>query len=116
MSNYKQATVAGESWQRAHTVVVANPYDGTPVIDFREEEIVLLADGRSLKTDKDHLVRELPPEVMGTTFELRNPDTGELLNQTATFADVAVMLHSLYYHLANERDTPPVQVEEEPQV
>jgi hypothetical protein len=41
-------------------------------------------------------------------FPLVNPETGEPLGQTMTHAQLYVALHSLYMHLAQERDAAQV--------
>lgn len=103
MANYKQTTVAGESWVRARCVVIANELGQTPVIDFREEKVTQLADGSVIKQHLDHLVKELPPESFETVFNVLDPVTGAVTG-TAKFQDVYILLHSLYYHFATERD------------
>ena len=42
--NYNQTTVAGESWQRAHHVVIENPLNGTPKLTFGEQKVFVLGD------------------------------------------------------------------------
>lgn len=102
--NYKQTAVVGESWVRAHRVVIDNTYDKTPIIDFAEEEVTALASGTVVKRELDHLVQMLPGEAMQTTFAVLDPLTSEATGEVATFMDVYVLLHSLYYHFANARD------------
>ena len=42
--NYNQTTVAGESWQRAHHVVIENPLNGTPKLTFGEQKVFVFGD------------------------------------------------------------------------
>ena len=42
--NYNESTVTGTKWQRACRVVIENPYNQIPSINFIEEEIVNLGD------------------------------------------------------------------------
>lgn len=44
MSDYKESTIAGTSWQRACRVVVENPLNGTPSILFVEEQAINLGE------------------------------------------------------------------------
>ena len=58
------------------------------------------------------MVEEVTPEKYTTEFPLLNPVTGEQIG-TAKYQDIYVMLHSLYYYLADVRDSyvPPVFVD-----
>lgn len=104
MSNYRQKEILGESWIRAYQITISNHYNSTPSILFSEEELVVL---------NDHIVRGQLNSSVGeyfrtdnaqTEFEVRNPETGESFNSTATYQDFVVLLYSLYRHLTDIRD------------
>lgn len=101
MSNYKQAALTGDEWQRASRVRIENPYNGTPAIVYDEEVIAALSNGVTVNTPVGHLRQEMTDPATG--FPLVHPVTGDPLG-TAHYGDLHVMLHSLYLHLAAQRD------------
>jgi len=108
MINYQQTTVAGESWIRAKQIVIHNPYAETQSATFLEEKVVNLSDGTVLKNDYSGLSEIFDANNATETFDLLNPETGTVIG-SATYQDVYVMLHSLYYHAAIKRDAAQVQ-------
>lgn len=99
MTNYKETTVAGQSWVRSHRVIIDNPLNGVPEINFLEEKVV--DTGTVVKTAISSL-----QEIMtnpAQTFNLYDANGVKTLN-TATYADVYSMLRSLYLTLAAKRD------------
>ena len=104
MSDYKETTVSGSSWQRCHQIVIDNPRGGVPTVRFDEEEVLALAD-QEIKRPMGQLALPFDP---ARTFVLRNPVTGEVIPDAAsTYGDVYVLLYSAYMAAALERDTPP---------
>lgn len=103
MPNYNESTVTGTRWTRSNSVRIFNDYQSTPQINFAEEEIVSLGDGEFLKKPKGGIGTLLTPENIITEFNLLNPETGDTIG-TGTYQQVYVLLHSLYLHLAAERD------------
>lgn len=85
--NYNQSTIAGESWQRAKSVHIDNPFNGLPSINFVEEKVFVLAD----KTINE------PLGSLATTFDAANPQHGQLY----------YLLNELYTVLREVRDNPP---------
>lgn len=43
-TNYNESDVLGTKWQRACRIIIDNPYNMTPSINFIEEEVVNLGD------------------------------------------------------------------------
>lgn len=106
MSDYKETTLSGSSWQRCHQIVIDNPRGGVPTVRFDEEE-TLAINGDEIKRPMGQLALAFDP---ARSFDLRNPITGELIPGAAsTYGDVYVLLYSAYMAAALERDTPPVQ-------
>ena len=105
MPKYNESTVAGESWKRAFQILIENFYGGVPKIRFSEEEIFVTTDGRKAGSFNGEGIEEyFTNENSLTQFQLRNPETEEYIDQYATYRDLYVLIHSLYFHLANIRD------------
>lgn len=85
--NYKETTVAGDSWQRSHHVVIQNPLGGLPSITFGEEKVFVLGD----KT-----IKEFVGQQLSVTFDATND------KHLALYA----ALNELYTELRDARDTP----------
>lgn len=100
MPNYKETTVSGSSYTRAHRVIINNQYQSVPTISFQEEE-VLNVNGQVIQQQKESLSENFTnPD---TVFPLVDPTTGAPLGD-ATYGQIYVLLHSLYLHLAARRD------------
>jgi hypothetical protein len=112
MSLYNETTVTKTTeitaFDRAYRIEVLNPNAGPKAIRYDEETIERVTqDGVTKDTSKGpigHLTKQFTPENANTPFNLLNPVTGEALGSTATYADLQVLLYSLYFHLATERD------------
>jgi len=102
MTNYKQASVTGESWVRAVRVVLENPLGGGAAATFIEESVVSTPAGTVMQA-AGNVVEPFTAENAAESFDLLNPETGEVAG-SATYQDVYAMLHSLYYHVAAKRD------------
>lgn len=101
MADYKGVTQTVQKWQRCYRIVAERPRAGTMRMEFLEEA-VRATDG---KEDEAVVVSGCsldfkPAEVI----ELRNPNTGNLLNKTMTQAELYVLLYSAYRHAADLRD------------
>lgn len=108
MAKYNEGTIAGETWTRAFQIIVSNEYEQAPVIRYDEEDMILLAGDKVIRNRTgQNLTFTLDPSEATTQFQLRNPVTDEYIEQTATYQDMYVLLHSLYFHLANIRDRGP---------
>lgn len=105
MPKYNQTTVLGESWKRAFQIVIENFYGKNPRIRFSEEEIFVGVNGRLAGSYNGEGIEEsFTTENALTQFQLRDPETEEYIDQYATYRDLYVLIHSLYFHLAKERD------------
>lgn len=106
MTKYNQANVSGESWLRAYQIICYNGYDEEPRIRYDEENLIALSNGEILRNSSGKsIVKTLTVDNALTNFKLRDPTTGECIgNSTSTFQNLYVMLYSLYFHLAKERD------------
>lgn len=101
MANYKEQVLTGQKWVRSNRVTINHPYGGGSQIHFGEEEITLLSDGKTINTPLTGLTQ--PFDDPAVQFDLRNPETNEVIG-SVTYADVYVMLYSLYIALATTRD------------
>jgi hypothetical protein len=103
MSDYKQTTLAGTAYTRACAISIANPLTGVKAINFSEEQIVNLGDETIIRP-QGGFQEPFTAENAGTEFALINPVDGTPLGATATYQQIYVMMHSLYFHLATLRD------------
>ena len=105
MSKYNETTIIGESWKRSFQILIENRYGENPKIRFSEEEIFVSSDGRLAGLYNGEGIEEyFTAENANTQFQLKNPDTEEYIEQYATYRDLYVLIHSLYFHLAKIRD------------
>lgn len=103
MAEYQESNITGTSYQRGRTLIFENPRQGTPSLLIKEERVTLLANNRVILESAGEIRKIV--EDMTPTFALRNPATNEIIEgQTASYQDLYVLLFSLYWHLANERD------------
>lgn len=110
MANLQQSDVIGSSWVRARAIYIDNTRGADPVVTVNMEKVVQLGDQVLLTPDSvlSETFRIQPdadgqPANIAETFPIRNTETGEILEgQTATYADLSVLLFSLVYHLANK--------------
>ncbi len=114
MAEYKESPITGRKRMRSYRVVASNPASGARYIQFDEEWLTELDDGRYINEPAGALRRVF--DTPETQFNLVHPETGDVIG-SVTYLDVYVMLHSLYMHLAVERDNapPPPPPEEIPE-
>jgi hypothetical protein len=102
--NYNENSITGElySYRRCLSVGIENPYKQIPKINFWEQDISILPNGKE--------IQELVGSTLSTTmenpiteFNLINPTDDSIIG-TAKYQDIYVMLYSLYLKLAKERD------------
>lgn len=103
MPDYKETTVAGTAYTRAHQVVIANPSVGTKAISFYEEQVINLADEQIIR-QQGGVQEPFTADNANEEFALVNPIDGTPIGMTMEYKDVHVALHSLYYHVAAKRD------------
>lgn len=107
MPDYREKVSQATTWRRAFRVEIHNPLPGmgVPFVEFREDDVTQLADGRTVTTPAptaSPLLKRFDPEL--GVFALRNPQTGALTGKTMTHGELYAILHSLYIHEALERD------------
>ena len=103
MADYKETTVAGQAWTRAHRVTLENAYGGAGGVRFDEEQVISLGEAGTVRQPAGYVIESFTAENAAESFDLLNPATGETVG-TASFQDVYVLMHSLYMHLAAKRD------------
>lgn len=103
MPDYKETTLAGTAYTRAHQVVIANPSVGTKAVSFYEEQVINLADEQIIR-QQGGVQEPFTADNANEEFALVNPIDGTPLGMTMEYKDVHVALHSLYYHVAAKRD------------
>lgn len=106
MPDYKQSAVSGSSFQRASRVEISNPLAGAKTISFFEEKVFVIG-AEQVVAPLPSLIggihREFTPQNAATAFPLLDIN-GDPTGSTATYMEVYLMLMSLYYALAAERD------------
>lgn len=105
-TDYKEATVTGQSWQRCSQIVIENPHKGVPVVRFDEERVLALQAGADVRTPAGTLALTFDP---AKTIPLCDPATGELTGESATYEAAYVLLYSAYLAAATERDGAPAE-------
>ena len=100
-TDYREATVTGQSWQRCNQIVIENPHKGVPVVRFDEERVLALQTGADVRTPAGTLALTFDP---AKTIPLCDPATGELTGESATYEAAYVLLYSAYLAAATERD------------
>ena len=103
MPDYKETTVAGTAYTRAHQVVIANPSVGTKAISFYEEQVINLENEQIIR-QQGGVQEPFTADNANEEFALINPLDGTPIGMTMEYKDVHVALHSLYYHVAAKRD------------
>ena len=106
MSNYKEAPVAGAEWTRCGVVQIVNPYQRNPSIQFIEERIVSLGEGREPLFFSEGSISV--PFDENKVVNLINPPTGQPTGSTVTYGELYVGLFSAYIQAALERDVASV--------
>lgn len=99
-------------YTRVCDIIINNPHEGMglhPSIRFNEEYAVVELDGTVKPQGPAGLcMQEFRADNATTPFDLLHPETGAVIG-SATFQDLQVMLFSLYFHTATERDNAPVE-------
>lgn len=110
MSKYNETTVTGESWVRSNKIICTNEYEQSPTIYYQEEELFNFSDGKVVKNIYNPLTpatETFTIDNANTSFIVIDPLTELPTGNTATYQDLYVLIHSLYFHLAKERDKGP---------
>lgn len=88
-------------YKRSNVIVINNELGITPEITFHEQYATSEGDAVDGRAGSCALVM---PEETDATFPLVHPLTGESLG-TTSYANLHVILHSLYLHAATTRDS-----------
>ena len=107
MPNYKQTAVSGEKYNRANIVRFNNYQNTIPSVDINEEEVITLADNTSIKRELGVLHEDFDATK---TFQLVDPATSELGDETMTHLELFTTLHRMYLTLGDLRDNPVAPV------
>ena len=99
MPDYKETTSLTKTWRRASGVKIENSVGIIPRVEFTEEDATSQS-GITQVTPAGFIRAEYTPDE---TFDLLDPETGEV-QEVLTQAFVYKVLHSLYLHLAKQRD------------
>lgn len=100
--NYRETTGEATSWVRAASISIENGYGEVPKAVFHEQEVTTVL-GRTVISPVPSLSGLRVAFDTKGTFPLVHPETGAALG-VASHTDVYVLLHSLYLHLAVQRD------------
>ena len=73
-TDYREATLMGQSWQRCSQIVIENPHKGAPVVRFDEERVLALQTGRDVRTPSGSLALPFDPSKI---IPLRDPIAAE---------------------------------------
>lgn len=106
MSNYRQENVSGVRHMRAYRIVCDNDLTGDRGIAFEEERVTSVGDSVdrvAVGSVREPFITEGDDANLTEQFALLHPVTGDVIG-SATYQEVYVMLHSLYYHVAQKRD------------
>lgn len=102
MSEYRETTIIGSSYQRGRTLIFENPRNAAPSILIKEETVNIFPTKEIAEPAGE--IRKIITDL-SITFPIRNPATNIIIEgQTATYQDLFVLLYSLYWHLAVKRD------------
>lgn len=111
MSDYKESSVAGTSYNRWRSLYFENPRIGIPSLLVREETVVNLSD-RVITEHAGEIRKDVSD--LSVAFPMRNPATNEIIpGEFMDYQGVYVILFSLCWHLALERDEAANSVIEE---
>jgi hypothetical protein len=104
MAEYRESQLTGVRRMRAYQVLAHNPANGNRSIEFREEWLTQLSDGRAINEPAGSLRKAFDNPM--AEFNLLHPETGDVVG-AMSYLQVYSALHSLYLHLAEERDNIP---------
>lgn len=105
--NYKPSTEQGVEWKQPSAITIQNPFDPNtkPNIVFEEAIFKTESDGSISMKPSDSGPASMSFSYDATKeFTLVDPATGKVVGKT-TFAQIKLMLFSLYLSSAQQRDT-----------
>jgi hypothetical protein len=97
-----EKTIQERRHTRSYSIIVSNPLNGVPNINYYEERVVT-RDGVTRSTGFTGVLTEsLTPENFNEEFDVLDQD-GAVVG-VASYGEVQALLYSLYFHLASKRD------------
>ena len=115
MSDYKETSVSGSSYQRCSSIEISNGFDRKH-IGFYEQKVFNMDDGEKIVKGAGSIMKEFTPENAATSFDVLDPTTNARSGVSMTFGETYAVLYSLYLHLASERDAEVAATQPEPTV
>ena len=101
MANYKETALTGAAWTRCCEIHIANPYNATPIITFKEQRIAELSDGQLVTVRGENIVAEFDPAMV---IPVLSPLDGSATGATVAYGDIYALLYSAYMAQAQARD------------
>lgn len=101
MSDYKESTIIGYTWQRCRQIVIDNSRGIVPTVRFDEEQVIAMGDSGELRRPVGDIAVSFDP---ARAIPLRDPVTGELTGEATTYGAVYAILYSAYLDAALARD------------
>jgi hypothetical protein len=96
-----EKTVGGKTWIRSNQVILHNPYKGERQVDFLEQKITELDDGRVLSEHAPGISFTFDPDE---AIQIIHPETGlPIPGMILTQAQIMLGINSLYIKKASER-------------
>lgn len=100
MANYQESSLTGTQYKRCCEMQIINPLGATPVVHFKEQQVLLLDD--KIITERTGGIEVLYDAAK--TVPLLDPATGQATGASTTYADIYAALYSAYIAAATERD------------
>jgi hypothetical protein len=110
MTDYRQANLTGQAWQRCRQIVIDNRRGQAPTVRFDEERVVALDDGSETAALLGTLTSDYDPERVIPLYDpatgepVQDPETGAPTGAATTYGAVYQILYSAYLHAAMARD------------
>ena len=106
MGNYKESQLTVTPFTRARQIIINNPYNGNPSIEYKEERI--------LEVEKQVISRDMGtlsvPVLLDRVIPIRNPETGELTGDNIPMTNAYAIIYSAYWQDALLRDIVPIEI------
>lgn len=101
MADYQESQIAGKKWRRCAAIEISNPpARGTPLVTFRESDVVLI-DGKYNTLGTDSIVASYDPTAV---IDLVDPESLQPLGKTVSEQEIYLILFSKYIAVAKARD------------
>lgn len=101
MANYKETVLTGSEYTRCKKILVSNPLNAVPHVEFEEERVTILSTKTLIEQTYTSIIVEFDPSKI---IDVLNPITGESTGKTATWGDIYALVYSAYIAEATARD------------